>query len=265
MFTLKQLFAILVGTAFQFRFGDDDGGGGDDDGNKGGKKGEVTITPEIQKLIEDQVKGLKDKNNELLGSLRDAKDSLKRFDGIDPDAVNAMLKRFADDEEAGLIKEGKIDEVLNRRTDRMKADHQKQLEALNGEVSKAAQAKARLAERAVKAEVIAAANKAGALPEAMDDIFLRAKGVFTVNEDGEVVAMNGDEVIMGKDGKTPLSPLEWAESLRESATHLWPKGTGTGAPGTKTGTQQTTKGNLGGNRTERLAAIGSKFPDLPEK
>ncbi|ACT50872.1 hypothetical protein [Methylovorus glucosotrophus] len=264
MFTLKQLFAILMGTAFQFRFGDDDGGGGDDD-DKGGKKGEAKITPEIQKLIDDQVKGLKDKNNELLDSMKKAKESLKRFDGIDPDAVNAMLKRFADDEEAGLIKEGKIDEVLNRRTDRMKAEHQKQLEAMSGEVSKAAQAKAKLAERAVKAEVIAAANKAGALPEAMDDIFLRAKGVFTVNEDGEVVAMNGDEVIMGKDGKTPLSPLEWAESLRESATHLWPKGTGTGAPGAKNGSQHAGKGNIGGSKQERQAAIASKFPDLPAK
>jgi hypothetical protein len=34
---------------------------------------------------------------------------------------------------------------------------------------------------------------------------------------------------MGKDGKTPLTPLEWAESLRESAPHLWPRATGTNA------------------------------------
>lgn len=31
--------------------------------------------------------------------------------------------------------------------------------------------------------------------------------------------------------KTPLTPLEWAESLRESAPHLWPRASGTFAPG----------------------------------
>ncbi len=43
--------------------------------------------------------------------------------------------------------------------------------------------------------------------------------------------MNGDEVVLGKDGKTPLTPIEWAESLRETAPHLWPKAQGSNAPG----------------------------------
>lgn len=238
MFTLKQLFAILIGTAFQFRFGDGDGGGdgnGNGDGDGGDDGGEIKITPAIQKLIDTQVTGLKQKNTELLGSLREVKENLKKFDGIEPDAVREILKRFSDDEEANLIKAGKIDEVLSKRTERMTAEHKKQLDALSGEVTKSAQAKAKLADRALKAEIISAANKAGALPEAMDDIVLRAKGLFTVNDDGDVVAMNGDEVVMGKDGKTPLSPLEWAEALRESAGHLWPKGTGTGALGANGG------------------------------
>lgn len=262
MFTLKDLFAFLSGSAFVMRFGDGDGGGGDGDGNEN-KPDEKT-----QKLIDEAVKaatqGLKSKNEELLGSLRTAKDSLKRFDGIDPDAVNAMLKRFADDEEAGLIKEGKIDEVLTKRTERMQTDFNKKLNDATELVNKANAAKGKLAERAVKAEILSAATKAGAMPEAFEDIFLRAKGIFTVNGDGDVVAMDGDDIIMGKDGKTPLSPLEWAESLRETAQHLWPKGQGSGAPGSQ-GSQGTKKGNIGGSKSDRQTAIASKFPDLPEK
>ena len=68
--------------------------------------------------------------------------------------------------------------------------------------------------------------------EAAEDIILRARGTFKLSEDGEAIATDRDgEVVYGKDGKTPLSPLEWAESLRESAPHLWPRASGTHAPG----------------------------------
>ncbi|MGR7566062.1 hypothetical protein ACU6YQ_24595, partial [Klebsiella aerogenes] len=86
-----------------------------DGGGSGG--GAPEITPEIQKLIDEQVNaqvsGLKNKNSELLGKLKESTESLKRFDGIDPDAVKTILQRFSDDEEAQLIAGGKIDEVLN--------------------------------------------------------------------------------------------------------------------------------------------------------
>ncbi|MBL1494686.1 hypothetical protein ELD59_30265, partial [Klebsiella pneumoniae] len=79
-----------------------------------------------------------------------------------------------------------------------------------------------------------AALKAGALPEASDDLILRAKGTFQLNDEGEAVAVdaNGD-VLFGKDGKTPLTPVEWAESLKETAPHLFPRAEGSGAGGHK--------------------------------
>ncbi|MEG8137751.1 hypothetical protein DZD37_01150, partial [Acinetobacter baumannii] len=81
-----------------------------------------------------------------------------------------------------------------------------------------------------------AALKAGALPEASDDLILRAKGTFQRKDDGEAVAVdaNGD-VLFGKDGKTPLTPVEWAESLKETAPHLFPRAEGSGAGGHKPG------------------------------
>jgi len=82
----------------------------------------------------------------------------------------------------------------------------------------------------------AAAIKAGALPEAAEDIILRARGTFKLSEDGEPIATDRDgQVIYGKDGRTPLSPHEWAESLRETATHLWPRAQGAGPTGDQGG------------------------------
>lgn len=204
------------------------------DGGEGG--GGTTITPEVQAQIDAAVNaavgGLKSKNSELLGKLKDAGTNLQRFEGIDPDAVRNILKRFTDDEEAGLIAKGEIDTVLNKRTERMKADFDKQLKTRDDALTQAQAKSTKLAAGKVSGALTQAASKTGALAEAMEDIVLRGQGQgWTINDDGDVVAMREGQIVLGKDGKTPLSPLEWAESLRETATHLWPKAQGTGAPG----------------------------------
>lgn len=102
-----------------------------DDGSQGGGGRAPEITPEIQAIIDkavnDQVSGLKAKRDELLGKLKEQGDNLKRFEGIDPDTVKGMLKRFENDEEAKLIADGKIDEVINKRTERLRGDVDNQL------------------------------------------------------------------------------------------------------------------------------------------
>ena len=103
---------------FKFKFhamDEVDGDGGNGDGGQG-----AVITPEIQKLIDQQVAGLKSKNSELLGKVKEYGEKFKQYEGIDPDAVRSILQRFSDDEEAKLIASGKIDEVLTKRTERMK-------------------------------------------------------------------------------------------------------------------------------------------------
>ncbi|MFZ5312959.1 host specificity protein J [Enterobacter asburiae] len=104
-------------------------------GGEGSGGGGIEITPEIQKLIDErvtsEVTGLKTKNSELLGTIKQQKENLSRFEGIDPDAVRGILQRFSDDEEAKLIAAGKIDEVLDKRTERLRADVDKQIKAAN--------------------------------------------------------------------------------------------------------------------------------------
>lgn len=252
MFTRKHLIRFYSSPA-------DDGSG-----NGGGGGNANPIPPEVQALIDQAVEkttaGLKAKNGELLGKLKESSEQLKRFEGIDPDAVSAMLKRFADDEEAGLIKAGKFDDVLNKRTERLRGDFEKKLGA-EAERAKKAEAKAaKLADRTLAGTLRDAAIKTGALPEAMEDIVLRARGLWTLNEDGDAVAVDGDgEVILGKDGKTPLTPAEWAESLREAAPHLWPRAQGAGAQGSGRGSASQPAGNFGGSKEERQAAIKSRF------
>lgn len=202
--------------------------GGEDKG--GGAGGVPEITPEIQTLIDQQVSGLKAKNTELLGKIKEQGDNLKRFDGIDPDTVKGMLKRFENDEEAKLIADGKIDEVINKRTERMRGDTDKQLKEANTRVEKAEAFANKFRARVLGDEIRSAAGKAGALSSAQEDLILRAKGIFQINDEGQAVAVDEDgNPIMGKDGRTQLSPIEWIESLKESAPHLFPAASGTDA------------------------------------
>lgn len=250
----KLLKSMLFGN-LHFGVTEDEGGGGN------------AITPEVQAMIDarvnEAVTGLKTKNSELLGKLKDASANLARFDGIEPDAVRSILSKFASDEEAGLIAKGDIDTVLKKRTERMQADYDKKLTAEAETRAKAEAKAAKLAQRTLAGALRDAAIKTGALPEAMDDIVLRAGTTWQLNDDGEPVAMNGDEVVLGKDGRTPLSPIEWAESLRETAPHLWPRAQGTNAPGSAPGSAaRKPTGNFGGSPQERAQAIAARFPEL---
>lgn len=207
-----------------------------DDGGEGGAPsgGEPDITPEMQQIIDARINtavtGLKTKNNELLGTIKQQKENLARFDGIDPDAVRSILQRFSDDEEAKLIAEGKIDDVLNKRTERLRQDVDKQIKAANDRADKAEAFAGKFRDRVLGDAIRGAALKSGALAGATDDIFLRARNVFTLNDDGEAVAVDAEgNPVLGKDGKSPLAPAEWIDSLKESAPHLFTQGEGTGA------------------------------------
>jgi hypothetical protein len=202
--------------------------------------GGATITPEVQALIDKAVaentQGLKNKNNELLGKQKALSEKLKQFEGIDPDAVKTILQRFSDDEEAKLISAGKIDEVLNKRTERFRSEFDKKLKAEQERADSAQKKAEKYSSIVLSNKMTNAALKAGALPEALEDISLRAKGMFVLSDDGEAVAVGQDgEPLLGKDGKTPLSPQEWVESLKDNAPHLFPRAEGTGSGGHKSG------------------------------
>ncbi|WP_016592460.1 hypothetical protein, partial [Yersinia pestis] len=166
------------------------------EGGEGGGGAAAAITPEIQALIDarvnESVTGLKTKNSELLGKLKEQGENLKRYDGIDPDAVKTILQRFSDDEEAKLIAAGKIDEVLDKRTERLRADVDKKLKVANERAEKAENFSKKFSDRVLGDAIRSAALKTGALPGAADDIILRAKGVFTLNDEGEAVAVDKD-------------------------------------------------------------------------
>ncbi|WII92459.1 hypothetical protein QEO94_07345 [Kingella negevensis] len=201
------------------------------DGGDGGSGGQGQAEPktftqaEVDKLLAKQVAGLKNKNSELIGSLKDVKTQLAQFDGINPDSVRQILKQFADDEEAKLIASGKIDEVLNKRTERMKADHDKTTAKLQGDLDAALARSAKFAKRALSGAVREVGAALNVHATAFEDALLRAKSQFEIDDEGNAIAKDG---VYGKDGK-PLTLQEWFESMKETAPHWFPVASGGGS------------------------------------
>ena len=79
---------------------------------------------------------------------------------------------------------------------------------------------------------MAAATKAGIHQHAIDDALLRARSMFRLNDDGQAVQFDQDgNVVIGKDGKTPFTPNEWLDGMKETAPHWFPAGNSGGGVG----------------------------------
>lgn len=163
---------------------------------------------------------------------RIAKEIEERYAGIDPAKVREMMAKLENDGEAALIAAGKIDEVIARRTEKFKAESQRQIEEAKN-AAKAAEARAsKFSQRVLDNHIRQAATKAGLHQHAVEDALFRARSMFSLSEDGDAIQLGADGVpVLGKDGKTPFSPAEWLEGMKESAPHWFPASSSGGGAG----------------------------------
>ncbi|AVN18915.1 hypothetical protein C6N19_13760 [Acinetobacter pittii] len=197
------------------------------------------IKAAIQAAVDEAVKGLKDKNAELIKDKKELKDELgslkSKVDGLDLDAIKVLLDKSNQDEESKLIAEGKIEEVIQKRTEKMREEHEKLLKAEKERADKAETYANKFRQSAIQGQIVQAAVEMGALSEATADIAFLAQSQFSLDENGKAVAIDANgEVVIGKDGSNPVTPKEWVEGLRENKPYFWPKANGSGSPGSGT-------------------------------
>lgn len=203
------------------------------DGGDGGGGGNPDVAKQIADAVAAAVAGLKSKNEELLGKLKNTNEQLKAFEGIDPVATKELLARFENDEELKLIKDGKHSELIERKTEKARQEAARLIKAAE---DKAAQAEARASQfskRVLDNQIREAAAKVGIHAHAIEDALFRGHSMFTLDADGQAVQLDQDgQPVLGKDGKSVFRPLEWLEGMKEVAPHWFPAGSsGGGAPG----------------------------------
>ncbi|UYF76630.1 hypothetical protein LSO58_07080 [Acinetobacter ursingii] len=197
----------------------------------------------IQAAVDEAVKGLKDKNAELINDKKQLKDELgslkSKVDGLDLDAIKVLLEKSSQDEESKLIAEGKIEEVIQKRTEKMRQEHDKQVKAEKDRADKAENYANKFRQSVIQGQIVQAAAELGALSEATADIAFLAQSQFSLDENGKAVAIDANgEVVIGKDGSNPVTPKEWVESLRENKPYFWPKAEGGGSQGSGKSTKK---------------------------
>lgn len=192
---------------------------------------------DAKKSFETEAAGLKNKNKELLDTLSSATEKLKKVDGIDIESLLKLKQTVENDEILKLASEGKHSEAIDKATEKLRATHTSELEALQTKLAETIEGSSKdkmLIDKLMieDGSKMAFLNAKG-LPEGVVDVALRARQVWKV-EDGELVARDEKgELIRGEKG--PLTLAEWTESLKTTAPHLFPASESAGAKGGKGG------------------------------
>jgi len=158
---------------------------------------------------------------------------LKKFEGIDPDAVRQLAEDKRKLEEAQQLKAGEVDKVIEARLKAARADWDKthgvvvaERDALTG----------RLTAIQIDQAVVSEATKRGLRPTAITDITSRARTTFKlVNGVPQAFEADGQTARMGKDGVSPMTLAEWVDALVSDAPHLFEANAGSGAAGSGSG------------------------------
>ncbi len=158
--------------------------------------------------------------------LKERDDLKKRYEGIDPDAVKALVDEKRQLEEAQQIKAGEVEKVVENRIKGVKADLEKQITTLAGERDSLT---ARLTSIQIDQGVLTVATKRGLRPTAIPDITARARSIFRlVNGVPTAFEPDGKALRYGKDGLTPMTLEEWVDAQVSEAPHLFESNAGGG-------------------------------------
>lgn len=201
------------------------------------KKDDNKYHLDVDNPYKDKVDEFRTNNVNLLKEKEKLVSDLAKFKDIDPTQAKEALKKLQEMADEKLIGEGKIEELLTQRTERMKQDHANQIKALtdkaaeNEGIVKGLKSKLSVVtiDNAIQLEVSKAMKPA---PGALPDILSRGRNVFSLDDKGEVVALDDKGGLRySKDGTTPLNIQEWANNLYVEAPHLFEKSAGAGSAG----------------------------------
>jgi hypothetical protein len=194
--------------------------------------------------VED-VRGLKSALDKIKRDRDEMRATVDRFAGLDVEAAKEALdfKRKAEDKK--LLDEGKVEELLQKRTEIMRRDYENALKAREQRMAELEQ-QAKSLEASYSEVVIdnglkTAAIKHGVRDTAVDDVILRGKRVWRLKDNKPLPLRDDGTVIMGKKATEPLTMEEWLEGLKPDAPHLFEPNKGMGS---KAATQAATGGEV---------------------
>ena len=210
--------------------------------------GENSDAEEIQKSVEEQIQeavsaareeaqietqGLKASQQSLLEEKKKIEKSLKKFEGVDLEGLQALQKQVENDEVLRLHAEGKHNEAYEKMQEGERLTFNATKEALESQIKDLKEGNESnillIDKLLIGGGAKSAFTKANGLPSATDTVELLAKEIWKV-ENGIPVARNEKgEMMQGAEGA--LTMQEWTEDLKKSHSYLFPQSETGGANG----------------------------------
>ncbi len=226
------------------------------------------------KLEDDPVAAQKKKLDEFRSnnrSLHAQKEEMERkleeLGNIDPNKYQealSALDKISQLEEADLLKEGKVDEIVSKRTETMRSKYEQDLQAKTAALTETTDKYNQLHEQLtgikIDQSIQSAVEKVGKVrPGAMPDVLNRARSLWKLNEEGKPQAIENGSQKYGASGD-PLTMDEWAQDLVSSASFLFDAaGGGGGGGGKKDDLQHTNKKVIKSSDNE---SFGNNLEDI---
>ena len=158
-----------------------------------------------------------------------------KYKDVDLDEIEKLRKLKQDVEDSKLVEFGKIDELVSQKTQRMRMDLENQVNNLKGQLEaeqkKSNESLQSMQQTVIELEATKPITNVGVPKDGVMQFFnhlARSEWKFV---DGRMVAMNGDRIMYGTDGITPMTWEEWAIEKRKTYGNMFEPSQGTGSRG----------------------------------
>lgn len=195
--------------------------------------------PDIEKIMAElestrgEAEKLRAKNQELLGEVKPLKELAGKFKDVDIDSLLSLKTQVEQDEILSLAAQGKHSEAIEKATEKVRLEQKAAQEKWEKELEEARTSaqtnEQRLHELLIDGGAKSQFVELGGRKTAMDDIALRAKSVWRVEEGKPVARDASGQLLQGEAG--PITMKEWIASQKETAPHLFEDSAGSGLSG----------------------------------
>lgn len=195
------------------------------------KNGKWELTEVAGIRTEADVTRLQSALNKERADHKKAKETLQKFDGLDPEEVRTKLDRVVELEELvkGKPDDNKINEIVEQRLKSRIAPLEREKTTLATKLAEKEKAIEELTHRERRSKIVeeirSAATKAKLLPEAIDDAVLLGMQTMDLDEMGAVRVKANSGFTEGVD------PSVWFTELQNKRPHWWGTSSGSGARG----------------------------------
>lgn len=185
--------------------------------------------------LDEQTSGLKSKNTELLDEKKQLQKKVKEHETFDFDAAREAMDFLQNNRDAQMIKDGKVDELIDKKTSQLRSDHEARVSELTSSLNEATTRgntyetlyRTKMIEDGLREAAIAAKVR----PEAIPDILLHGRSIFSLADDGSLEARDNEGKLRKTVDDKVLTTTNWIEGLKRTAPHYWPVTVGAGANG----------------------------------